>query len=605
MKPLLDSVSVLEGNLQLVLGILSLIFLGQFFVYLVMKIIFGEKLTEEEYYSLGMAGWIVPVSLLSLLWYLLRTIHLPAFSALLFIIFITILAVLIFFRINKQTAQSSKGTLLGLLLLFCLFIPLRLAFISEVLMPLYFDSVRHYTIIKSLLGNIELSATTTLFQQLGINYYHVGFHFLAAFLSSILQVEIPKTMLVLGQMILAVTPLSVFFIIKQETKSNVAGIFAVLLAGFGWSMPAYAVNWGKYPALTSLVLIQFVLSVAYLTAQSRSALTPHKKWALDALLVSGIMLAGFFHSRALVVIGIGILAWETARWWQKLPTEPQFYVFYATLVGILLEVVFIGNHEVLNPLFDSYGHKGLLVTCIVLFLAIFAQKSYPQLAFSMILGIFLLLGSLFIPTLKIIPRFANLTLLDRTFVEMILYLPLSFLGGLGLAGLEQTLTNEQARLGGFRILRGGTIGVLFSGLILGNAIIQYEFYPSDCCNIVGRDDLVAIDWMKENLPSDARILISSTELIVKASGSLQGYSPADAGAWITPLTGRVTIPLPYDTNLAKKKKFNSLCKMQIDYVYIGAIGRSFHAPRLRARPDWYRSLLSMSRTEVYQVIGCH
>ncbi len=603
MTALLDGLSALKDNWQLALGILSLVLLGQLLVYSVMRLIFGHRLTGEEYYSLGAAGWILPVSLISLLWYMLRTVHLPQSSALIIIISPIILAIILFFRIKKQTARISKA-LLGLLLLFWISVPLRLAFVSKAILPLYFDSARHYVIIENLLGNIEPSNTTASFPWLTTDYYHVGFHFLAAFLASIMQVEITKTTLILGQMILAVLPLSVFFIIKRGTKSDSAGMFAVLLAEFGWSMPAYAVNWGKYPALTSLALIQFVLCLAYLAVESRNTVSTRKNWALYALLGSGILISGFFHSRSLVIIGIAMLAWVTARWWQNLPRLPRTLVFCLPILGILLEIIFIQTQEILDPLFEPYGPKGFLVTSIILLLSIFAQKTYPQLALSNILAIFLLLCSLFIPAIKIIPRFANLTLLDRPFVEMILYLPLSFLGGLGLAGLEQTLRRAQATLGGLRILRGGYVGVLFSGLILGNALMQYEFYPSDCCNIVGRDDLAVIDWMDKNLPLDARILISATELIVQSSGSVQGYSAADAGAWITPLTDRVTIPLLYDTNLGKQKNFNSLCKMQINYIYIGAIGRSFHAPQLRARPDWYTSLLSMSRAEVYQVIGC-
>jgi hypothetical protein len=605
MKPLLDGLSVLEGNLLLVLGILSLIFLGQFLMYSMMKMIFGDRLREEEYYSLGMAGWILPVSLISLLWYLLGIMHVSQFTIQIIISPLIVVAVILFFRINKQTTHYSKATLLGLLLLFSISILLRLAFVSEVIFPLYFDSARHYTIMKYLLVNIEPSNTVVSFQWLTTDYYHIGFHFLAAFIASIMHVDLTKAMLILGPMILAVIPLSVFFIIKYETKSISAGIFAVLLAGFGWSMPAYAVNWGKYPAFTSLVLIQFVLGVAYLAIQRRDTLSKWKNWALYAILGLGILMSGFFHSRSLVIIGIAMLAWVTAKWWQNLPRLPRSLGFYLLIFGILLEIVFIQTQEILEPLFEPYSGKGLLITSIILFLFIFSQKTYPQLTFANILAIFLLLCSLFIPTVKIIPRFAHLTLLDRTFVQMILYLPLSFLGGLGLAGLEQTLTRNQASLGRLRILRGGTIGVLFSGLIIGNALMYYEFYPSDCCNIVTRNDLVAIDWIDENLPKDARILISSTELIVQSSGRLQGFFAADAGVWITPLTNRVTIPLPYDTNLSKRRKFNSLCKMGINYIYIGASGRSFHAPRLREHPDWYRPLLSMSRTEVYQVIGCN
>ena len=218
MKPLLDGLSVLEGNLQLVLGILSLMFLGQFLIYAVMKMIFRDGLTEQEYYSLGMAGWILPVSLISLLWYLLGIMHVSQFTILIIIIPLIVVAVILFFRINKQTTHYSKATLLGLLLFFSISILLRLAFVSEVIFPLYFDSARHYTIIKNLLVNIEPSNTVVSFQWLTTDYYHIGFHFLAAFVASIMQVDITKAMLILGPMILAVIPLSVFIIIKHETK---------------------------------------------------------------------------------------------------------------------------------------------------------------------------------------------------------------------------------------------------------------------------------------------------------------------------------------------------------------------------------------------------
>jgi hypothetical protein len=603
MKALWDGLFVLRDHWQLVLGILSLIFAGQSLIYAMMKSIFGHGLTEEEYFSLGMAGWILPASLFSLLWFGLRIIRWLPSSSLIFTILFLILAGLFFFPIKKHSAPISKATGISLLFLFCGFILLRLAFISHALIPPYFDSVRHYTIINSLLEHSEPEVITATFPWLGTNYYHVGFHFLAAFVASSMEPEIPKTMLMVGQMILAITPLSVFFLIKHETQSNRAGIFAVLLGGIGWSMPAYAVNWGKYPAVTSLILLQFVLSLAYLAAQKSKVLATHQKRALCVLLLSGIILAGFFHSRSLVVIGIAFIAWITAQAWGSLGKPTRVLLGCLLVLGILFEILFIQKQEVLAPLFEPYGLKGFLVTFTVVCLSFFAMKTYPKLTVSNLIGIFLLLGSLFIPTLEFISRFANLTLLDRTFVEIILYLPLSLLGGLGLAGLEQTLRETPARLGKLTI-PSASISLAFITLILGNALVGYDFYPSDCCTIVGRDDLTAMDWMSKNLPSDVRILISANELIVQASGTLQGYAPADAGAWITPLTSQTTIPWRYDTNLGKEKKFKSLCKLGIDYIYIGSTGLSFHAPRLRAHPEWYRALFTRSRTEVYQVIGC-
>ena len=605
MTPFWDGLLVLRDNWQFVLGILILMLLAQSFIHLVMRWIFEAGLTEEEYLSLGIGGWLLPASLLSLIWYGLRTAGLPASRALVLLSLPIVLGTLFFFRVRKQPLQASKPVLVGLTFLFCIFLILRLAFVSRTLMPPYFDSIRHYTIIKSLAGDMESASRTGSIQWLTTNYYHVGFHFLVAFVQSLLQANITKTMLIMGQMILAAIPFAAFFLVKHETASTRAGFFALLLAGVGWSMPAYAVNWGKYPALTSLSLIQFVLCLTYLTAKRWRLLTGEKKWGLGVVLVIGTGLSGFFHTRSLVVIGIVLISALSTRSWQKLPERTRAVLFGMLILGVVSEAIFMQRQEILAPLFDPYTGKWLVITLAVLFLSIFAAKIFPKMTFTSLLGMFLLLGSTFIPTLNIIPRFANQTLLDRTFVEMILYFPLSLVGGLGLAGCEQVLKDLSLARRSAHILSNGTLTVLVIGFVLGNALLRSDFYPLDCCNIVSQDDLDAMSWINENLPSEARILISGDEEIVQASGALQGYAPVDAGAWITPLTGRMTFTFPYGTNLSQQRKFNSLCRMGIDYIYIGAIGRSFYAPRLRAHPNWYRSLFSRNRTEVYEVIGCH
>ncbi len=605
MKTLLDGFAILEDNWQLVFGILCIMLLCQFLVYSAIKMIFGDGLTPSEYYSLAAAGWILPISLVSLLWFLWGIFQTPRFDPLIAATPIAFFALLLFYRFKKEPLHDSKTILWGLLLLFGTSILLRLAFVSQAILPLYFDSAEHYRIIKNLMGDPVTSNAAMSFKWPTTSYYHLGFHLLAGFISSAMRAEIIKTMLILGQMILAVTPLSIFFILKRETKSNSAGIFAVILSAFGWYMPAYAVNWGKYPALTSLALIQFVLSMTYLCLQSRNTLSSRKQWALYVMLGAGILVSGFTHSRSLVIFGIAILAWATAAWWQNLSKLPKYFVFSIAIIGIILEVIYIQTQDILYPLFDPYGAKGFVVTSIVLFLSIFAQKAYPRLTFSSILAIFLLLCNLFIPVMELIPGYADLTLLDRPFVELILYLPLSLLGGLGLAGLEQVLRSAQVRLGPRNFLWGRNIGIVFIGLVLINALFNYSVYPSDCCDIAGADDLTAIDWMDKNLPLKARVLISSTELLITASNSFQGYAPADAGAWITPLTDRVTFPLLYDTDFGQQNILDTLCELEISYIYIGEIGDTFDASLLRSHPDWYKPLLSMPDTEIYQIVGCH
>jgi hypothetical protein len=345
-------------------------------------------------------------------------------------------------------------------------------------------------------------------------------------------------------------------------------------------------------------MIAFVLSLAYLAIRYKAVLSPRNYGGVVALLVSGIAITGFIHSRSLVIFGMIALAWIMVTGWYRLPRLPRVVLFCAVILGIILEIIFIRAKDVFGPLFDPYWNRGLFITSVVLFLAVFAQKAYPRLAFASILAILFLLGAIFIPVK--VPGYGNLTLLDRPFVEMILYLPLSFLGGAGLAGLEQTLLPFSTR---WQAVRFGA-GSLFIGLIVVNALFNYALYPSDCCNIVSRDDLVAIDWIDQHLPSDARILISSTELRVLASDSFQGAVSGDAGAWITPLTDRVTIPLPYHSDFSQQATLDLLCQLEADYIYVGESGTRFNNTQIEPYSNWYKILLSMPEAKVYQVIAC-
>ena len=364
MKVFSDSLSVLSDNWILVLTILFIILLGQRLIHLALKRIFGKELTAEEYFSLGIGGWLLPALLISLLWLVWGIIATqpPEVLIVFILIFTVAYSAILFFRSEKKVSFASKITLFVLFAILVLSLFLRLAFVSEAILPLYSDSAQHYRIIKDLLGNPESSNATASFKWPAPVYYHLGFHLLAAFITPLTNTEIARTMLVLGQMMVAVTSLSIFFIVRHESASNSAGVFAVLLATFGWYMPAYAANWGKYPALSSLMLIQFVLSLAYLAVQNGASLSRRKTWALYAMLASAIVISGLVHTRSLIVIGIAGLAWVIAGWWYKLPSLPRVIVFSLVLVGLVLEIIFVQTQDMLTLLLDPYGVKGLLVT---------------------------------------------------------------------------------------------------------------------------------------------------------------------------------------------------------------------------------------------------
>ena len=601
MNVLTDSFSVLTSHWQFISGILLMILPGQILIGSALRLIFRDRLTSEEYFALSAAGWMLPLSLASVLWPAWGA-FLPAQSGAVLLLTITaILATAFFLRARKDPVPGSKAIRWTLIVLFGLFIFLRLAFVSKVIIPLYFDSAQHYLIIKSLTQSLASNEIPSLGPPTGA-YYHTGFHLLTAWTVSTLRADVIDGILILGQIIVAAIPFSLFSLIKQETQSKGAAIFTVLLAALGWYMPAYAANWGKYPALTSLPLITFLLSLAYLSLRHKDVLSGRKSLGLIAILFLGLLATILFHSRSLVVFGIFALAWVVVTGWQRLSKLLRFVTFFAVLIGIILVIVFLRTKDVFGLLFDPYWTKGLIVTVVVSCLGIFAQWRYPKLAFASILVILLFLGSLLIPVS--VPGYGTLTLLDRPFVEMILYLPLSVLGGAGLAGLEKSLQDLITRWPGKRFWPAGYLSGLFIALLLVNTFANYNFYPADCCSIVGRDDLVAIDWIDKNLSPDARILISSTELHVLDTNSPQGASGGDAGIWITPLTGRATIPLPYQSDFSQQAIFDTLCQWGAEYLYVGDTGATFNNALLSAHPERYQILLSMPRAKVYQLIGC-
>ena len=219
------------------------------------------------------------------------------------------------------------------------------------------------------------------------------------------------------------------------------------------------------------------------------------------------------------------------------------------------------------------------------------------MVFACTLTMCLMFASLYVPLNGLIPGFDNLTLLDRPYIEMSLFLPLSLLGGVGLAGLEKTLVGS--------FLMGRYFSPLVIGIVIAYAFFTYNVYPSDCCVIVGNDDVVAMDWIANQLSADARIGISSTELIVIASNVSNGIMGADAGIWVMPLTGRITLPLPYQFEFDQRLEMRWLCELGIDYLFVGESGQPFDVKKIISRPGWYRPLLSMPKTRVYEVIGCN
>ncbi len=345
----------------------------------------------------------------------------------------------------------------------------------------------------------------------------------------------------------------------------------------------------------SLGLIIFTLDIAYLFAQPQSVYPSLRRWRLGGVWLAGIFAAMLTHSRSVIVFAVFLLAWKMAGIWPQFSRRGRFLLLVIIALIITLEGVILQQRSILALLLDPYLHSGLLTTIFVLLLTPFAGICFPRATLACLLSIVLLLISLFLPAPPL-PVYSHQTLLDRPFVEMILYFPLSFLGGLGVAGMEKMLKKH------FAWSRG--VSLLAVGLVLLHTRFTFSPYFSTCCLLVGNDDVVALDWMANYLPTRAKIGIAAIPLKVLVGEKSDGDVGADAGVWIAPLTARTTILLPYDSDFTQPTMLEILCRAGMTHLFVGERGHPFNIAALASRPEWYKPLLSMPRTAIYEVIGC-
>jgi len=561
--------------------ILFMMLWGGWISYKILAGIFKERLSGVDYFSLSSSAWVFPVFALSLL-----------FSAGTFLfgeiagrILVSLLLLFsLWFLFRDRTVVPFSLSFVLLTVLFAASLVLRLAFLQKALLPSYFDSAEHYRIIAQWL-DAEIPVAG--------RYYHLGFHFLSASLVSFLNLRIADVMLLLGQVSLAVLPVAFFFPIHRLTHSDSAALFTVLLAGLGFHMPSHLVDWGKYPALLSLTPIYFVLNL-YLLVQG-FGFGKRAYWLMSL----GVLLSFFIHTRSVVLFALILIAVFLTRLWGRLSSNLQFAVLGLLLISLAAGIFFMDQSTALKPLPRGYLHSDLWPLVLILFLAFPAFKNYPRPTFFLLTLFALLILSLFIPIT--FPGYGRLTLLDRPYVQALIYLPLSLLGGLGLAGLIQEIRRFVPGLG----LMPALVGSLLCILMLFNASLHHEFYPSECCQLAGHDDMAAFAWMDTNLSASASVLIASSGLYVTSFESDSVRAGVDGGIWLTPLISRNTVLAWQGLNFDEVQTHAQLCAQGLTHLYVGGMPQSFDPVQLNRQPEWYLPVFSLPSARVYQVTGCN
>lgn len=137
--------------------------------------------------------------------------------------------------------------LVALLALFSL--ALGLLQIQDLPVPLWVDSPTHAAYINTLISEGRLPAQA----------YHLGYHSVVAFLVQLAGVSIPQAMLIVGQLLITLSGLSVYVLSRRLTDSALGALASAVCVWFLSPMPAYLITWGRYPLLLGALLLPIAL----------------------------------------------------------------------------------------------------------------------------------------------------------------------------------------------------------------------------------------------------------------------------------------------------------------------------------------------------------
>lgn len=330
-------------------------------------------------------------------------------------------------------------------------------------------------------------------------------------------------------------------------------------------MPAFAVNWGKFPALLSLAVAPAALAV--LQARRKDSLP----WVL--LTVSLLSLgAVLLHTRIVFVLALAIAGFYLAG---KAASARQPDLLQTSLRALALGLFLLA----FLTSFGAEAYRGWPLWIFLLALTPFGVWACPRplfAAFAFLAGIWLLT---FLP------------LLDRPFLEILLAIPLSLWGAAGFSGLLE-------RIGQKQWLKTGAVAAAFS-LVLVVFLARGAYLPDPCCNYFAAQDVQAFGWIRENATPRTLFVIA-----VFTDGN-QRFG-TDAGIWIQPLTGIASNMLAYDSDWDDPATLETLCRAGAGqtYLYVGGTTFSFPSAEL-ARQTWLQPVFRAGQVQLYQVTGCN
>jgi hypothetical protein len=457
-------------------------------------------------------------------------------------------------QVPSKTMLASKGDwlvqrqeLLRYLILALLFFAVliwRFYQIRDVVLPLWVDSVHHVQIVKLILENGGIPESFEPYMPVPF-FYHYAFHALSAAFSTIARISPQDVVLYLGQVLNAGIALAVYRLGVALWWDWRRAAFSAILIAFVTQMPAYYVTWGRYTLLTGMLLLLLAMATA-LDINNKGA--NRSRVLTMVVLTAGIILSHYFAAGLLasflIILGIqalffGIKHKEQFGWKTWLPillaslsglllASPWLYRMWGFARGGVRVVTIPTSMEAIDRLyFPGYldylwrlvgpdrNHMLLFVALPGLIIALYRSRTR-------VFGIWsLLLAILSLPVGYSVAPFRP----DHA--AIVLFLPMAML----LADLFISMI-DWSPVEKLDPVKAAVVLVIFA-MLVGWGLWEMRSVINSTTILATEADLEAIEWVDDNLPSEARIIINVTHWQYGI------YRGVDGGWWITPITNRM------------------------------------------------------------------
>lgn len=482
-----------------------------------------------------------------------------------------------------------------LLLLLLLGFAVRLLAVRNLLFPPWVDSTRHALITELMVASGQIVRSYEPFLSIESFPYHFGFHTLSAGLVLLTGTALPTLLLLLGQLLNALIPLSVYAAAWLLTRRHLAALLAAFLVALPFFFPAYYLSWGRLTQLTGVLLLPVLLALTWLVAAHNSR---HPSWPV-AVLAAGLAL---IHFRVFLVY----LPFATIAWLVAGRARGSRALAGATLLALLLagprlwEIaridtgVFSGADSSYNAFPFAYVTIGwerafLVAAGVALLLALVPALRARQWA------LFVLALAGWSGTILLLLYYApSIWLINLNSAYIIFFVPLSLILGIAASALE----GRCRRWGRWGLAGYVLLGALVAALLLYGVRRQIDILNPDT-RLTRPADLAGITWVEENVPPEATLAINSWQWL---GGTWAG---SDGGAWLLPLTGRQTTTPPADyvysvEMIREVSAFNEaaqaiedwsdpaaarwLAEEEVTHIFVGARGGFFDPSALMRNP---------------------